>query len=103
MEMKKLTSGLMAGLMALSMAGCGSSGSSSTSSAAAGSSAAGSEAAAGEEAKTVTMTVSGPSEDQTSEADPNKGWLQEQCEAFAALHPNWNITFDNVIKLTLEI
>lgn len=94
MEMKKLSAGLMAGLMALSMAGCGGSGNSSSGSSAGSSAAAGSQAAGSEEAKTVTMTVSGPSEDQTSEADPNKGWLQEQCEAFAALHPNWNITFE---------
>jgi len=89
MEMKKLSAGLMAGLMALSMAGCGGSGDSSTGSTAGSSAAAGSEASGSEEAKTVTLTVSGPSEDQTSDADPNKGWLQEQCEAFAALHPKF--------------
>ncbi len=43
-----------------------------------------------EEAITCTLTVWAPSEDQ-SEDNP---WLQTQCEAFAAEHPNWNITFN---------
>ena len=42
-----------------------------------------------EEAITCTITVWAPSEDQ-SEDNP---WLQTQCEAFAAEHPNWDITF----------
>ncbi|MBR4928867.1 MAG: extracellular solute-binding protein [Oscillospiraceae bacterium] len=38
----------------------------------------------------VTVTVWGPQEDQSSE----KGnWLQTSCEAFAKLHPEWEITF----------
>lgn len=43
-----------------------------------------------EEAITCTITVWAPSEDQ-SEDNP---WLQTQCEAFAAEHPNWDITFN---------
>ena len=42
-----------------------------------------------EEAITCEITVWAPSEDQ-SEDNP---WLQTQCEAFAAEHPNWDITF----------
>ena len=42
-----------------------------------------------EEAITCTITVWAPSED-LSEDNP---WLQTQCEAFAAEHPNWDITF----------
>ena len=44
----------------------------------------------GDEAATVTITVWGPQEDQS---DDNGNWLQTQCEAFAAAHPNWDITF----------
>ena len=43
-----------------------------------------------EEAITCTMTVWAPSEDQSDE----NPWLQTQCEAFAAEHPNWDITFN---------
>lgn len=43
-----------------------------------------------EEAITCTITVWAPSEDQ-SEENP---WLQTQCEAFAAEHSNWDITFN---------
>lgn len=43
-----------------------------------------------EEAITCTLTVWAPSEDQ-SEDNP---WLQTQCEAFAAEHPTWDITFN---------
>ena len=39
------------------------------------------------ETKDVSLTVWSPQEDQ----DTN--WLQDQCEAFAAEHPNWNVTF----------
>lgn len=43
-----------------------------------------------EEAITCTLTVWAPSEDQSDE----NPWLQTQCEAFAAEHPNWDITFN---------
>ena len=43
------------------------------------------------EAVDVTVTVWGPQEDQS---DDNGKWLQTQCEAFAAAHPEWNITFN---------
>ena len=38
----------------------------------------------------ITLTVWGPSEDQ---ADENS-FLQTACKKFAALHPEWNITFN---------
>lgn len=44
----------------------------------------------GEEAITATITVWSPSEDQ---AEENGSWLQTQCEAFNAEHPNWDLTF----------
>ena len=45
------------------------------------------EAAAEDEAWEGDLTVWSPQEDQ----DTN--WLQDQCEAFAAEHPNWKINF----------
>ncbi len=44
----------------------------------------------GDENVDVAVTVWGPQEDQS---DENGKWLQTQCEAFAAAHPEWNITF----------
>lgn len=46
------------------------------------------EAAAEDEAWEGDLTVWSPQEDQ----DTN--WLQDQCEAFAAKHPNWKINFN---------
>ena len=46
------------------------------------------EAAAEDEAWEGDLTVWSPQEDQ----DTN--WLQDQCEAFAAAHPNWKINFN---------
>ena len=46
------------------------------------------DAAAEEEAWEGTITVWSPQEDQDT------GWLAAQCEAFAAEHPNWTITFE---------
>lgn len=47
--------------------------------------------AAEEEAITATITVWGPSEDQSEDAG---NWLPTMCEQFAALHPNWDLTFE---------
>lgn len=46
----------------------------------------------GEDSDTVdvTITVWGPQEDQSAE---NGKWLQTQCEAFAAEHPEWTLAF----------
>lgn len=41
-----------------------------------------------EEAWAGTITVWSPQEDQDS------GWLQAQCDAFNAAHPNWDVTFN---------
>lgn len=46
------------------------------------------DAAAEDEAWEGDLTVWSPQEDQ----DTN--WLQDQCEAFAAEHPNWKINFN---------
>lgn len=48
----------------------------------------GKEATAEDEAWEGDLTVWSPQEDQ----DTN--WLQDQCEAFAAEHPNWKINFN---------
>lgn len=45
----------------------------------------------GEEAITATITVWGPQEDQSED---NGNWLKTECEAFAAEHPEWNLTFE---------
>jgi arabinogalactan oligomer/maltooligosaccharide transport system substrate-binding protein len=73
-------------------AGCGSSDeqTAETDNGAAATEAAGAEDSAdasGEEAWAGTITVWSPQEDQDT------GWLSEQCEAFNAAHPNWDITF----------
>lgn len=46
------------------------------------------EAVAEDEAWEGDLTVWSPQEDQ------DKNWLQDQCEAFAAEHPNWKINFN---------
>ena len=45
--------------------------------------------AASAEKKDVALTVWGPQEDQADDSS----WLQTECKAFAAAHPEWNITF----------
>ncbi len=47
-------------------------------------------ATAADEAVEATVTVWGPQEDQS---DDNGNWLQTECEAFAAEHPDWTLTF----------
>lgn len=44
-----------------------------------------------EEAITATITVWGPSEDQSADMG---NWLPTMCEQFAAEHPNWTLTFE---------
>lgn len=86
---KKVLSLLLVAAMATSMVACGGE--------KADNSAANTEAAAdntadaetpAEEAWEGTITVWSPQEDQDT------GWLDAQCQAFAAEHPNWNITFE---------
>ena len=69
----------LSGLASMAIAACGG-----------GSSSDSGDAPATDENVDVTVTVWGPQEDQS---DDNGNWLQTQCEAFAAEHPEWNITF----------
>ena len=46
------------------------------------------EAVVEDEPWSGTLTVWSPQEDQDT------GWLSEQCDAFNAAHPNWDITFE---------
>ena len=62
---------LAAGITAMSLAGCGG-------------------AAQGAGAEKVRLMVWSPSEDQSKDSGE---WLQTNCEAFAAEHPEWDITF----------
>ena len=89
---KKVLSLLLVAAMATSMVACGGEKADADNSGA-DNSAANTEAAAdntadAEEAWEGTITVWSPQEDQDT------GWLDAQCQAFAAEHPNWNITFD---------
>lgn len=79
--MKKATALLMAGLLAFSMIGCGgkSSGNEQTN-----------DNSASEENIKCDLLVWSPAEDQSPEYGE---WLQTQCEAFAAEHPEWEINF----------
>lgn len=73
---KQKTALLVAGaLIASALAGCGST-----------------ETAGqkGTETESVRLMVWSPSEDQSKESGE---WLQNTCEDFAALHPEWDITF----------
>lgn len=86
--MKKLTALLLTVVMAFAMTACGSNSAETTApeTAAEGETA----AAAEDEEITCELLVWSPAEDQSDEYG---NWLQTQCEAFAAEHPNWHITF----------
>lgn len=45
---------------------------------------------AGEDKESVRLMVWSPSEDQSKDSGE---WLQNTCEDFAKLHPEWDITF----------
>ena len=82
--MKKLVSIILAAMLCVSLfAGCGGASSS-------GGSSGGSGGGDSKETVEATVTVWGPQEDQS---DDNGKWLQTQCEAFAAAHPEWKISF----------
>ena len=99
---KKTLAVLLTMVMTAGMVGCGSSTSgnagASASDATASASTATTEASAdaaaaatsADEPITATMTVWGPQEDQ---AEDTGNWLKTECEAFAAEHPNWTLTF----------
>ena len=101
--MKKLPAILMTAALVLSMAACGSK-PAETKAPAAESSAAESTgetaAAADEEEITCDLLVWSPSEDQSADYG---NWLQTQCEAFAAEHPNWHITFTYGVSAEGEV
>ena len=85
--MKKLIAMMMALVLCMGLlAGCGGSSGGSGGSTGGG----GGASTDNKEAVNVTVTVWGPQEDQS---DDNGKWLQTQCEAFAAAHPEWKITF----------
>ncbi|MBQ6334741.1 MAG: extracellular solute-binding protein [Erysipelotrichaceae bacterium] len=80
MSFKKIITLSLAVLMAMAMlVGCSSKPSG------------GNEPAPADEKVAATVTVWGPQEDQSEE---NGKWLQTMCEAFAAAHPEWELTFN---------
>ncbi len=92
---KKALSLFLVAAMAASMAGCGSDAkeettatTDSSTTGSADSTEAGADASSDEEAWSGTITVWSPQEDQDT------GWLADQCDAFNAAHPNWDITFE---------
>ena len=85
MKKKVLAMLLATTMVATAFAGCGSKPETTGE-------ATGTEAGAeGEEAITATITVWSPQEDQSED---NGNWLKTECEAFAAEHPEWNLTFE---------
>lgn len=72
----------LSGALGMALTACGGSNDS-------GSANAGADAGSAEAVK-ATITVWGPQEDQSKD---NGKWLQTQCEAFAAAHPEWTLTF----------
>ena len=87
---KKALSLFLVTAMAVSMVGCGSKDADKNTEKKSTEAAVETEkpAAAEDEAWEGDLTVWSPQEDQ----DTN--WLQDQCEAFAAEHPNWKINFN---------
>lgn len=96
--MKKLPAILMTAALVLSMAACGSKPAETKTPAA--ESTGETAAAADEEEITCDMLVWSPSEDQSADYG---NWLQTQCEAFAAEHPNWHITFSYGVSAEGEV
>ena len=85
--MKKLENAMLNRRQALAL---GVSGAASLALAACGGGSSDGGANAADEAVEATVTVWGPQEDQS---DDNGNWLQTECEAFAAEHPDWTLTF----------
>lgn len=99
--MKKLPAILMTAALVLSMAACGSKPAETQAPAGETTGGAGETTAAAEEEEiTCDMLVWSPSEDQSADYG---NWLQTQCEAFAAEHPNWHITFSYGVSAEGEV
>ena len=88
---KKFLAITMAAAMVATLAGCGDSDTTTTTASTSDEVSTSEEASTEEEAITATITVWGPSEDQSEE---DGAWLQTMCEQFAAEHPNWDLTFE---------
>ena len=77
----------LSGALSMALAACGGNNGGGSSD---GGSGDGGSTDGGGEAVEATVTVWGPQEDQS---DDNGNWLQTECEAFAAEHPDWTLTF----------
>lgn len=87
MKNKKFIALLLTVCMTAGLAvGCGSSSSSDDSSK--------KDDSSSDETKAVTLTVWGPSEDQSPVEGYDDGILPAMCEAFNEAHPEWDITFE---------
>ncbi len=92
MKFKKVAALFLVGAMCIaSVVGCSDDSSTSDSTEATDAETTTEEADATEEAITATITVWGPTEDQSSDYGE---WLQTQCEAFNEEHPTWDLTFE---------
>ena len=97
MKKKAISLLLVAAMTATMTAGCGDKQEAADNTTAGNDAAPSTEAAASddaaaaeeeEEAWSGTLTVWSPQEDQDT------GWLQKECDAFNAAHPNWDVTFE---------
>lgn len=94
MKNKKIMSAVLAGAMGITLlAGCGSTASTDTTSSDTTKTddSASSDDSSSTEVQDITLTVMTPAEDQD---DANGNWAKTECEAFAAAHPEYNITFN---------
>lgn len=90
--MKKIIALLLACMMVLGLAACGTTEPATTTGAVGGnneSQPAGTDAGT-TEAEAISLTVWGP---QAELGENNDGWLPQMCEAFDEAHPEWDITF----------
>ena len=96
MKKKAISLLLVAAMTATMTAGCGDKQEAADNTTAGNDAAPSTEAAASDDAATEeeeeawsgTLTVWSPQEDQDT------GWLQKECDAFNAAHPNWDVTFE---------
>ena len=86
--MKKIIALLLACMMVLGMAACGTADEGTTTAAGGNNETQGTTGAAEPEA--ISLKVWGP---QAELGENNDGWLPKMCEAFDEAHPEWDITF----------